>query len=479
MVLVITDAFSKFTSLHAMPNKLAATVAHHLFDNYICTFGVPERFVSDQGLEFCNELQETLWNCLDIEHKVTTPYHPQCNSSAEVFNKTMIHFLSTSIAQEKASTLDWERHLGPLMLAYNSSNHNATKSTPFRVTFGYDPRVPMWESADDDESGKDQSSSEEHMARLRQAQHLARNVAHQNNQHARQMYNDQDALHNKSEWPEYKAGQLVYAWKTPRTVPNPKLASEWEEAIILTQTGPATFRIHRPNRVRKKDITINAKHLKPRPTIDEPGPPEDEEASLVVFSRHDPESFIDLMNKGYTLSMNGGHQQPQAAPQVAPQQPIRRPRLTYAQREARRLANHMQDPPTAPSRHASTREAVNKAIATSSRKMATRTVKMAKRLVSPPSSRPAPMKRTSTTSNLATLQDMDHRSNTSITATRVSPPDQPTDAYLATQPGTSSGFSFLATLLTNPFAQQTTPPNSSPPTQRQTFEQRFGSDNSE
>jgi hypothetical protein len=286
------------------------------------------------------------------------------------------------------------------------------------------------------------------------------------------MYNDQDALHNKSEWPEYKAGQLVYAWKTPRTLPNPKLASEWEEAIILTQTGPSTFRIHRPNRVRKKDTTINAKHLKPRPTIDEPGPPTGtEQASLVVHSEVDPQNFTDLLQMGYSLTINGGRNQvgvaqPQEAAQ--PHRPqARRPQRTYAQREARRLANYMQDPPTTErdettARHAATRSAMSKAIATSSRKMATRTVKLAKRLVTPPHSQQATMRRTATTSDLTSLIKTDNTATLS-----------PSDDNLATLPGTSTGiFSYLAPLLSNPFAQAH---NSPTPTNRPTFEQCFQS----
>jgi transposase InsO family protein len=81
-VLVVTDAFTKMVNLYALSNKTSTNVAETLYERYLMVFGIPEVIVSDQGKEFCNEFERILWNHLGIEHRVTTPYHPQCNSSA-------------------------------------------------------------------------------------------------------------------------------------------------------------------------------------------------------------------------------------------------------------------------------------------------------------------------------------------------------------------------------------------------------------
>ncbi len=40
-ILCITDAFTKYVELVALPNKEAATVAEAIFDKWICWFGTP------------------------------------------------------------------------------------------------------------------------------------------------------------------------------------------------------------------------------------------------------------------------------------------------------------------------------------------------------------------------------------------------------------------------------------------------------
>ena len=45
---MITDAFSKYTELSAIPDKSANTVARSFFECWICRHGVPHSIVSDR-----------------------------------------------------------------------------------------------------------------------------------------------------------------------------------------------------------------------------------------------------------------------------------------------------------------------------------------------------------------------------------------------------------------------------------------------
>ncbi len=87
-VMVITDAFTKFATAIALPGKEALQVAPALLQHFY-TFGIPQQLVTDQGREYCNELEKIMWTALKIKHDVTTPYHPQCNAGAETFNKVI------------------------------------------------------------------------------------------------------------------------------------------------------------------------------------------------------------------------------------------------------------------------------------------------------------------------------------------------------------------------------------------------------
>jgi hypothetical protein len=142
-ILVITDAFTKMARLTPLNGKDATTVTKAMMDN-MYRFGIPHTVVMDQGLELVSQMQNVLFDSLNIDRKVTTGYHPRCNGAAEQFNKIMISNIKAQLQQQGKSTLDWEQCLAPLMFNYNMSINKSTKITPFHATFNYNPRVPLW-----------------------------------------------------------------------------------------------------------------------------------------------------------------------------------------------------------------------------------------------------------------------------------------------------------------------------------------------
>ncbi len=92
-IMCITDAFSKFAELIAIPDKQAPTVAEALFTRWLCRHGLPLEIVSDQGKEFCNEVVDDILKRLKVKKTTTTPYHPQTNAQVKVVNKTIAQYL--------------------------------------------------------------------------------------------------------------------------------------------------------------------------------------------------------------------------------------------------------------------------------------------------------------------------------------------------------------------------------------------------
>ncbi len=54
-ILCMTDAFTKYVELVALPDKEALTVTSAIFNRWICRYGLPLEIVTDQGREFCNK----------------------------------------------------------------------------------------------------------------------------------------------------------------------------------------------------------------------------------------------------------------------------------------------------------------------------------------------------------------------------------------------------------------------------------------
>jgi hypothetical protein len=265
-VMVITDAFTKFATAVALPGKEAMHVVPALLAHFY-TFGIPQQLVTDQGREYCNELEKFMWTALKIRHDVTTPYHPACNSAVEMFNKILKHYIATALVDAEASTLDREAYLAPLLFAYNTAVSSSTKVTPFEATFGYDPRVPLWEGVhypgDEVVERKDFA---EYLAQVKHTQLANREFAHYNNQQTRTEYTDKYNTANKVVYPRYVAGNKVWVKvmdKNQRS-PNPKLAPPWERGTIVQRGVTETsYKVERHDRKRKKVKTVNDQQIKP------------------------------------------------------------------------------------------------------------------------------------------------------------------------------------------------------------------------
>ena len=272
MILVATDAFTKIVRLSIIRDKTAETVAAAIMRDWIFIYGVPSLIFSDGGKEFCNELQNTLWKKLGVLHGTTTPYHPQCNGQAEVFNKTMVAYLRKVIAQAEEDTTSWEKYIGPLMFSHNTAVHKATMASPFYTMFGYDPKAPMWPDQkvlnfEDDVKG-------DPLQHLRTTQRVVRSQAHHNNQHYREQYLDQQVKGPRKVY-TFSEGDLVWIRIHAPGVPNKKLAPQWEEGRIVEVLHDNVYRVSRPRRRRHKQTTANVRDLKPR-VVEEDAPEEHE-----------------------------------------------------------------------------------------------------------------------------------------------------------------------------------------------------------
>ena len=94
-VLVITDHFTRYALAYPSKTQTAQATARILWDNFICHYGFPEKFISDQGRNFESDLIKELCKIAGVKKLHTTPYHPQGNGQCERFNSTLCNMLGT------------------------------------------------------------------------------------------------------------------------------------------------------------------------------------------------------------------------------------------------------------------------------------------------------------------------------------------------------------------------------------------------
>ena len=139
-VLVITDAYTKFTKAIPTRNQLAITVAKILMNECIFNYGTPSRIHTDQGRNFQAEIVTELCRLFGIKQSRTTPYHPQGNGQYERMNRSLIHLLRSLNQNDKSR---WTIHLSKLIHAYKVTLHASTGFTPFFMMFGREENLPV------------------------------------------------------------------------------------------------------------------------------------------------------------------------------------------------------------------------------------------------------------------------------------------------------------------------------------------------
>ena len=167
-VLVITDHFTRYALAYSSKTQTAQATARILWDNFICHYGFPEKFISDQGRNFESDLIKELCKIAGVQKLHTTPYHPQGNGQCERFNSTLCNMLGTLSEEEKS---DWKSYLGCMTHAYNCTKHASTTYSPYYLMFGRHPRLPI-----DVAFGLPKSNSGDNSSKSRYVQKLRRRL---------------------------------------------------------------------------------------------------------------------------------------------------------------------------------------------------------------------------------------------------------------------------------------------------------------
>ncbi|XP_071842970.1 uncharacterized protein [Apostichopus japonicus] len=138
-VITLCDYFSKWPEAVAVRNKTAKTVANFLFET-MARFGCMKIVISDQGGEFVNALNKSLFDMTGVDHRVSSSYHPQTNGLDERFNQTLQRALIKVVNNNQD---DWDEMLSSILMGYRTAKHASTGLSPFVVMFGREPLLPV------------------------------------------------------------------------------------------------------------------------------------------------------------------------------------------------------------------------------------------------------------------------------------------------------------------------------------------------
>lgn len=142
-VLVMRDAFSLYTSLHAAEGATARCAADGLLQ-WAASFGVPKVVRSDHGSHFDNALHAIVGDSLNMESAYSVPRYPQSNGRAERAVQSVVSALRSSISEAQVAHEHYYKLLPFVMLTMNSAESAALGGiSPFEAFLGRKPRAPL------------------------------------------------------------------------------------------------------------------------------------------------------------------------------------------------------------------------------------------------------------------------------------------------------------------------------------------------
>ena len=138
-ILVITDHFTKYVEVIAVPNQTAEECASRIINDVISRWGTPLAIHSDQGSAFESRLFKDLCHMLEVKKTRTSARNPRGNGQAERFMRTLVKMIKAYLVGEQE---DWDLHLGCIAGAYRSTPNEGTRLTPNMLNIGRETRMP-------------------------------------------------------------------------------------------------------------------------------------------------------------------------------------------------------------------------------------------------------------------------------------------------------------------------------------------------
>ena len=134
--------FSKYVELGALKTKKAEEVSKWIYNQIICRCSVTDIQITDNGLEFANNLSKEMYKKLGVNLRLTTPYHPQANGMIKWTNRTTSQMILKMICENNKQQ-DWVDYLPTVGFALWTSIHKSTNYEPLALLLGRKVKIPV------------------------------------------------------------------------------------------------------------------------------------------------------------------------------------------------------------------------------------------------------------------------------------------------------------------------------------------------
>ena len=116
-----------------------SVVARFIKREIVCRYGLPERIISDNGLNLNNDVVTEVCTWFKIKHHNSVPYGPKKNDAVKAANKNVKKIIAKAIETYK----DWHEKLPFALHAYRTGVRTSTGATPYSLVYGMEAVLPI------------------------------------------------------------------------------------------------------------------------------------------------------------------------------------------------------------------------------------------------------------------------------------------------------------------------------------------------
>ena len=138
-IFVVIDYFTKWVKVASYASVTKSVVARFIKREIICQYGLPERIISDNGLNLNNDMVTKVCTRFKIKHHNSVPYRPKMNGAVEAANKNM----KKIIAKATETYKDWHEKLPFTLHAYRIGVQTSTEATSYSLVYGMEVVLPI------------------------------------------------------------------------------------------------------------------------------------------------------------------------------------------------------------------------------------------------------------------------------------------------------------------------------------------------
>lgn len=135
--MVVVDRMTKQAHMIPCNDMSSRHTAYLFYKDCFRIHGLPDSIVSDRGSQFTAEFWKWMCKLLQIDHRLSTAYHPQTDGQTERMNARIEQYLRAYVNYAQN---DWVRYLPSAEFAINNQDSGVTGVSPFMAVYGLHPR---------------------------------------------------------------------------------------------------------------------------------------------------------------------------------------------------------------------------------------------------------------------------------------------------------------------------------------------------